>query len=123
MQFFLYAAAVLGAVSAASFLVKDEGLRGLGRVIGGVSSICVAIFLFDLRTSLNTPEWMSLFCINVNATGNGNQLPSFAQLVCSGADAIPVWVIATFAVSGLVAIVCGVRKYGRRDGDNTTPSK
>ncbi|MGH9548702.1 MAG: hypothetical protein ACRD3W_04970, partial [Terriglobales bacterium] len=88
METILYGlAAMLALISAGSLLAKNEGIRGAGRVCGGVSTICLGVFLLLLsRGAHSMPEGSTLFSAIVLLTG-----------------------IVTFA--------SGVRKYFRRNAE------
>lgn len=77
-------ASILAAVSALSLFCKTEGLRGSGRVAGGVSTLLIGISLL----------------VMINGTGE-----------LSGSYSLPAWVIF---ICGLVTIGSGARKFARR---------
>ena len=72
-------------LAAASLLAKNEGLRGAGRIGGGVSTLLLGLSLLMLTYGSNT-------------------LPSEYG-----------WLSAVLTFTGLVTVGSGVRKFARRN--------
>jgi hypothetical protein len=80
-------AAGLALISSGSLLAKDEGIRGLGRVMGGVSTVSQGLFLLSLSLSRRK-----------------RKMPGSATLFST-----------VIVLTGVVTLGSGVRKYLRRN--------
>jgi hypothetical protein len=115
-SFLAAAAAILALLSTASLLAPDEGIRGIGRVLGGLSFVLVASFIYDLQLALAAPDWAKLVCVGAAV---GSSVPPWISTICSGGDLIPMWITVSFLAAGIVTIGCGVHKYLRRNHGTT----